>query len=391
MKIILVGNYKPDRQQSMLRFASVLYDQYRARNLDVELIHPEPVAARGLDTRRGLGKWLGYIDKFVLFPRRLAARARASVGKPVIVHVCDHSNASYTRPLRCCRHLVTCNDLLAIRSALGEFPENPTSWTGKRLQRMILGGLNGARRVACISEATRQDILRLTRLPAGRVELVYMGLNYDYHPMNPSEYEPVLRRLLGRDSGGPDLREGVIPAFVVHVGGNQWYKNRMGLLRLYTALWRAQPDCPELALVGEPVSEEMTGYIRSQGLGAKVRLLEKVGNEEVRALYSAARCLIFPSLAEGFGWPIVEAQACGCPVVTSGRAPMTEVGGGSAVYIDPERPEQAAEAVARLVGESSEQRSARVRSGYENANRFSTGRMIDQYLQIYEAMLAETI
>jgi glycosyltransferase involved in cell wall biosynthesis len=247
---------------------------------------------------------------------------------------------------------------------------------------MILAGLNGARRVACISEATRHDVLRLTRLPASKVDLVYMGLNYNFRPMELSESGPILERLLGTPRG-------VVPEYLMHVGGNQWYKNRLGLLKIYDALRRAKPDCPALVLVGEPISSEMAGFIAEHRLGEKVKALEKAGNEEVRALYSTARCMVFPSLAEGFGWPIVEAQACGCPVATSNRAPMTEVGGAGALYLDPGRPDLAAAELAKLLAESSEQRAGRVRQGLANAARFSTETMVGQYLGLYAQLAGE--
>ena len=77
------------------------------------------------------------------------------------------------------------------------------------------------------------------------------------------------------------------------------------------------------------------------GLRDRVIELTNITNEDLRALYSKATALLFPSLREGFGWPIIEAQACGCPVFTSDRVPMTEVGGDAAIYLDPTDPRPA--------------------------------------------------
>jgi glycosyltransferase involved in cell wall biosynthesis len=118
--------------------------------------------------------------------------------------------------------------------------------------------------------------------------------------------------------------------------------------------------------------------------------VQGVGNEDLRALYSTAECLVFPSLAEGFGWPIAEAQACGCRVVTTGRAPMTEVGGEPALYVNPEDIESAAARIAGLLAESSERRSERMRSGLAHARRFCTQGMIDKYLAIYQELAEES-
>ncbi len=111
--------------------------------------------------------------------------------------------------------------------------------------------------------------------------------------------------------------------------------------------------------------------------------VEGASNEDLRALYSLAEALLFPSLAEGFGWPIAEALACGCRVLTSNRAPMTEVGGEAAVYADPDDEAGAAVRLRDLLGEPPEARRARVEAGLHQATLFSTRAMIDAYERIY--------
>ena len=94
--VLLIGNYPPDRQQSMLRFSSMMLEGLGAAGVPAELLQPEPVLG-------GAGsfaaKWLGYIDKFLLFPRRLRRKLRENVS---LVHVCDHSNAMYARHVTEC-------------------------------------------------------------------------------------------------------------------------------------------------------------------------------------------------------------------------------------------------------------------------------------------------
>ena len=392
VRVLLIGNYARDEQQSMQRFVRVLLDQLSIRGVPVELLSPQPVWGRRGDPQAGLGKWLGYLDKFVLFPavlRRHLRKAQAAATAPLVAHVCDHSNAAYTRSLGRVPHLVTCHDLLAVRSSLGEVPENPTRWTGRQLQRMILRGLNRAGRATCISEATLRDLLRLSNIDPARADVTEMGLNYPYSPMPPGEAQPLLAGLLAKHeaSFAPAVLPppaGPSPApYILHVGGNQWYKNRLGVLRIYAHLLAAEPGAPRLLLVGKPFTEEMNQFVADQRMQARVVAIPSCGDEELRALYSLAELLLFPSLEEGFGWPIAEAQACGCRVITTRKPPMTTVGGAAAGYFSPADIEDAATSLLGMLREPAAERQRRVDRGLENAKRFSTSGMIDKYLHIY--------
>lgn len=368
MKILLLGNYQPDRQESMLRFADVLERRLTARGHQVRRISPQPIlGGRG---NSGLQKWLGYGDKYVLFPFQL----RSALGWCDLVHICDHSNALYTRYLRGIPHVVTCNDLLAIRSALGEFAENPTSWTGRILQRLILSGLNRAQQVACISHHTRQDLMRLGSLPEERVGVIHMGQNYSYAPVqDPSSSLQNLQI-------PPESR------FVIHVGGNQWYKNRLGVLSIFRLLKAQVPTSLadlKLVMVGKPFTKEMGEFVAQHQLQDQVWERVSVSNEDLQSLYSAAEALIFPSLMEGFGWPVIEAQACGCPVVCGEEGPLPEVAGSGAL-IAPARQEQMLADHLLQVITNGDLRADLVGRGFANTARFHPEDMIGAYEQLYE-------
>jgi glycosyltransferase involved in cell wall biosynthesis len=128
-------------------------------------------------------------------------------------------------------------------------------------------------------------------------------------------------------------------------------------------------------------------------LADDVIVLPQVSNEDLCALYSSAELLLFPSIAEGFGWPIAEAMACGCRVVTTGCAPMTEVGGDAAIYLNPadESPDwikHAAAKVLQTLEQSAGAREATIRAGFEQAKKFTTDGMIEKYLRLYREALA---
>ena len=370
MKILIVGNYETLAQQSMQRYAELLCELLQDAGHEVRLLRPRVLLGRIRPGTTGIGKWLGYVDQYVLF-RPALWRAARSVD---VVHVCDHSNAMYAGWIGDKPHVVTGHDLLAVRSALGEIPGNRTRWTGRIYQRWILASLRRARLVLCVSEQTRNELLRLSGLPAQRCRVVHNALNYPYRPMPAEEADTHLRAL--------DL-DPALP-FFVHVGGNQWYKNRAAVLRLFAALIRHPAYAQHrLVMAGKPWTDEMRAVCTELDLHSRVDERVNVSNEQLRALYSRAEALLFPSLAEGFGWPIAEAQACGCPVATTGRAPMTEVGGEAAIYIDPDDIPGAAATIA----DGLTQRTALIDAGLRNVQRFTAERLVAGCLDAYRHVM----
>ncbi|HET8870086.1 MAG TPA: glycosyltransferase, partial [Aquabacterium sp.] len=130
--------------------------------------------------------------------------------------------------------------------------------------------------------------------------------------------------------------------------------------------------------------------------GAKVEFFQGLDNEALQAAYSIARVFLFPSLAEGFGWPIVEAQACGCPVLTTGEPPMNEVGGPNAAYIPRLNSglnadtwaKQGADAIERFLRLDEHELNALRERCINWADRFRPGSAFKGYLQVYQEVMA---
>jgi glycosyltransferase involved in cell wall biosynthesis len=335
MRILLIGNFAPDRQESMLRYGKLLSTGLRNAGHHVDIWSPEPRLVRALPHYRysGAAKFVGYFDKFVLFPRTVRHQLRDR--RPDIVHILDHANSVYA-PLFAGRPLVaTCHDLLQIQAARGEFPQHRVSSLGRRYQSWILGHIGRLPHVITPSTRTSLDLRRLTGLGPNQVTVIPNGLNYPYRPAAPAAARLVIARMLkdrGIDSNKLLAGGG---GFLLNVGGGQWYKNRTGLLEIYAEVRRHVIPVPKLVMVGKPLSAELASRVTHLGLTDDLVVLTGVSEAQLQALYSQAKALVFPSWFEGFGWPVAEAQACGCPVFTSNRAPMTEVGGDGAEYIDP--------------------------------------------------------
>ena len=354
----------------MDRFADMLYYGLIRIGHEVRLLKPPPVAGRFRPSPTGLGKWLGYFDRFIRFKPNLKKAAKWAD----VVHICDHSNSVYLPWLKRKPHMVTCHDMLAIRCALGEIRENKTGASGRIYQRWILSCLTQARYVACVSEATQKDLVRFTGIVPEKVSVVRNGLNFPYQKLGVEEALHHLQEIISYD----------ISPFFLHVGGNFWYKNRTGLLRIFSGLNRCCANKrPHLVLAGEGLSPELKKLAYKLGVYDFTISLPDVSNRQLCALYSLAHGLLFPSLAEGFGWPIIEAQACGCPVFTSNRPSMVEVGGNGAVYFDPFDEAGAVQ----IIYETLQNKNPIIDKGYRNAMKYSTEAMIYDYDRIYRSIV----
>ena len=185
---------------------------------------------------------------------------------------------------------------------------------------------------------------------------------------------------------------------LLHVGGGQWYKNLPGVIHLY-AHYAAQVDTPlPLWCVSPETSEAVRRALGKVPTAGKVLFFNDLESRVLQAAYSMAEAFLFPSLAEGFGWPLIEAQACGCPVITTDEAPMNEVGGDAAEYlprleaggdIDVWASNGARQLIKVLSRTPEEKRRVAQRAARWVAQ-FSVDGAINSYLTIYRAVLSHS-
>jgi glycosyltransferase involved in cell wall biosynthesis len=384
MKLLLVANYAPDRQHSMLRFAELLRASWAARGGEVTVVAPVPgTLTRPLASGGGAAaKWAGYFDKYVRFPgrlRRAVRAAAAAAGDGLVVHVADHSNALYL-PAAASPvgppWVVTCHDLLAVRGALGEDTDCPASALGRQLQAAIRRGLGRAAAIACVSHNTQADVARLVTAPGPQPRpVIPLALNHPYSAIAPAE----ARRRLAAFPGGPWEQP-----FVLHVGSNLPRKNKAGVLRVFARLAANWPG--HLVFAGPDLPPDLWAQAAAAGLAPRVFVLRDPDNARLEAAYSLAHALLFPSTGEGFGWPIIEAQACGCPVVCSDRTSLPEVGGDAARVHALADEAGMAESLRQLADPAV--RAAAVARGRANLRRFDAAAMVDAHAALYEEVLA---
>ena len=251
---------------------------------------------------------------------------------------------------------------------------------GRRSYLRLMARLSCRRasRVIAISESTRRDIVKQWNLPAGKITVAYPGVGDEFCPL-PAEQVADFRR-----------RRDLPERFILHVGTLQPRKN---LVRLIQAYQRLGTDA-KLVLAGGRgwLYQDILGEIERHNLKNDVLLPGYLPDDELPLWYNAAAVLAYPSLYEGFGFPVVEAMACGTPVVTSQVSSMPEAAGGddsgAALLIDPHDTGALAHALHRALEDEALRAQMRAQ-GFRQAARFTWARTAAATVAAYQQALGQ--
>lgn len=232
-----------------------------------------------------------------------------------------------------------------------------------------------ARRVIAVSDHAAREVTRLLSVPPDRIDVVYHGV------------DPVFRPLLASDIAAFRQRRGLPERFVLFVGTLEPRKN---LVRLVEAFARIHDGRVGLVLAGGKgwLCDEVFARVEALDLKGKVVFPGYVTNEELPLWYNAATVLAYPSVYEGFGLPVLEAQACGTPVLTSNVSSLPEAAGDAAVMVDPYDVEALAGGLDRLLADAALRHQLRER-GLAHARQFSWPRAAQETARVYRRALAE--
>jgi glycosyltransferase involved in cell wall biosynthesis len=253
---------------------------------------------------------------------------------------------TYRGPLRSVVPVVvTVHDLAVFRH-----PEAFNRWTRTYSPRVVPRVLAAASRIIAVSEFTRRELVELLRVPDEKIRVVPNGVDDEFTPDGPA-------------ADGE---------YILAVGTLEPRKN---LARLVEAV---RGNGIELRVVGA------RGWGNVEIGGNGVRWLGEVTDAELARQYRGALCVAYPSLYEGFGIPVLEAMACGSPVVTSRATAMEEVAAGAAVLVDPNDPAELAAGIER----ASAQRAELVPRGLERAREFRWDAVADATVAVYREAAA---
>lgn len=314
VRVGLVADLIEERWPSMDLVADMLSRHLREPDLDVELLRPSfaPAPARGL--RASIHR---YRHRYWDYPRWLRARANAHH----VFHVVDHSYAHVVHALPAHRTVVTCHDLDAFLPILERRPRETRLPT--MMIRRLLSGLQKAGHVACVSATTRDEILHHKLVPAGRLSVVPNGTR----EAMSSEADAAVDQHLATRIGARDAD--VIE--LLHVGSCIARKRIDLLLQIVASLRKVEPRV-RLLKAGGQFTAEQRRQIDTLGLAPAITEVPFVEAAELASLYRRADVVLQTSEREGFGLPVIEALACGTPVVASDISVFHEVGGNAVTF-----------------------------------------------------------
>jgi len=220
------------------------------------------------------------------------------------------------------------------------------------------------------SESTRQDLIALLDAPADRISVIYPGIEPRFHAVTDADALQCVRTRY-------DLPE----RFVLSLGTVQPRKNYVGLMRAFARL--PEPDVSLVIAGGRGwLSDDIYRAVEELGLDARVRFLGFVDDVDLPALYSMAVLFALPSLYEGFGIPLLEAMACGTPVIAADNSSLPEVVGDAGILLDAHDTDALAQTMRQLLGDT-EQQQRLARRGLARARQFTWQHAAEQLLSTY--------
>lgn len=266
------------------------------------------------------------------------------------------------------KSVVTIHDLIYIRYS--EF--------FKRIDRNIYDrkfrhACRVADRIHAISEQTKRDLIQFFAIPEGKIEVIYQSIN----PVFYEKAEDTEKQRIGNKYKLPEK-------FLLTVGTVEPRKN---LLALLEGMVLSEINIP-LVVVGKPTKYKLKvdEFIQASPNQLNVILLSGIQDAELAVLYQMATVMVYPSVFEGFGLPVAEAQASGCPVITSNVSSLPEAGGDASWYINPVNPKEIGAAIATLLADQNLCESM-VDKGKTNAQRFTPDNYAIQLKQLYNILL----
>lgn len=320
-------------------------------------------------------KWASRAGRFIKYPL-LAKRAVGNV-----YHVLDHSHANLAQAVPGEKSVITCHDVTPYLAAIGKIPMAASRWTRYTFPQRVRA-MRRCRYIIADSESTKRDLMEHFGVPEEQIVTVHLGKNTTFTPLPPggtAERDAQSKAIRAKHKISPEAK------VVFHVGTPLRYKNTPTLLKAFKLL-REEMRGTEVWFLraGGPFFEDEQELINSLGIADRVVHAGKIPtDEELAAYYRAVDAFGFPSLYEGFGWPPLEAMACGTPCVTSDAASLPEIVGDAGLTVKPTDAEGLASALHRILTDDTLRATLKEKSIAQAAT-FTWENCARQTLAVYE-------
>ena len=369
MKIFISGYVLEENRHSMVRTGRMIHS------------HLLPLLAEGetaiLDERgsAALGVAQDYTSFSVKIRKRLLMPAKWWYESFDVLHIVDSDYAFGIPPWKLARTVVTCHDMMPLLlhgSIEAAFPRA----LGRFCYRRVLKNMARCARVVCVSEFTKRCVLEHTHCREERVHVIDQAVDASLKPLE-KEGEDYQAFCLEHALAGKRV--------VLHVGSCEPYKNIETLLRVFGKLAGTLGDDLVLLKVGGQFSAEQEALKADLDLDRRIRHVTGLSEEGLRRAYNAADLLLWPSHFEGFGLPVLEAMACGTPVVCSNGGSLREVAGDAACVHDPDDEDGLVASCLKILDDEEYALQAR-HSGLAHAARFTWDAAAQAYRDVYRQL-----
>ena len=370
IKVNLFTNYVGDAQYSMLSYAAQIEKSLRLyfmNSCQTTIFTPMETSFGKILRKNLIGKKINsYWNRFVKHPI-IANKTFNGIN-----HIVDHHNSYLIRYLDPQRTMITCHDMVHFRIP-DKKNNNKFSFFRYAIRKYAVSGLNRAVRIIADSENTKKDIIELFDVPPDKITVIYPGIRPCF---NKIKYADILSKGKKRLNFNWDKT-------ILHVGENSYYKNIDAVLYALKILHEGSGRGIHFVKVGKDFTSRQKDLILKLKIKDHVHYLGDLNDNDLNLVYNLSDILVFPSLYEGFGWPPLEAMACGMPVVCSNRGSLKEVLGDSATFLEPYDYEGIAKAILVLISDPGI-RQNKIKQGFDNIKRFDWKKTAEAVFQVYQ-------
>ena len=361
MNIFLIGNYNYPFSNSMHLYTEIIHKKLNKKNFKLRILYPAKFFNYFDFKNKTIKKWFAYLDKYLIFGLKIWF----IINKNDVVHITDHANSLLVPFLKTNKIIITCHDLINVKKIK---LKKKLSFSGRIYQILIINNLKKARLIICVSNNTKKELIKFCKISSDNIKVIY-------HTINQNFFNKKNLKILYKKK----------EKYFLHVGDNKEYKNRDGVIKIFKELLKFKKfNRYKLILAGQKISDEIYNKIKISNLNKRIINIINPNSLRLSNLYKNSEGLIFPSIEEGFGWPIIEAQKLGCIVYTTNKPPMNEIGGNSCIYIKSKSPKISAQ----IIKWTYHKRKKIKNLAKINIKRFNDKKFIDQYSEAYKQINA---